>query len=207
MIDYLKGTITNIETEYVVMEISGIGYRVFCPQPIMLAQYEQENIQLHIHDYIREDAHVLYGFLSKEERALFKMLLEVSGVGPKVALGVIAGGSPQTVKMAIVQENLFYLMKLPGIGKKTAQRIVLDLKDKLGPLLSIQENHKSDSSDVKANNVQHNSTWIDAKEALMNWGYSEAELQKTWIQMKDHCKESDPVDVWMKNALQILNKS
>src|SRR5690606_2872918 len=91
-------------------------------------------ITVHVHYHVREDAILLYGFESREQKQLFRKLIDVTGIGPKVALGLLSAGAPEALVQAIQQENYSYLTKLPGVGKKTAQRIVLDLKDKLGDL-------------------------------------------------------------------------
>jgi Holliday junction DNA helicase RuvA len=130
-------------------------------------------------------------------------LLEVSGIGPKVALGVLAGGRPEAVVAAIQQENLAFLTKLPGIGRKTAQRMVLDLKDKLGTIdsrwavasmIDMSEPVASDNS----------SAWAAAREALTGLGYRDAELDKAWLTLKDKVTGEESPDVLIKKALQQL---
>ena len=133
MIDFLRGKVALRESDYAVLDVNGVGYRVFCPNPYALSHKENEDVTMFIHYHVREDAHLLFGFITRDEQSLFRLLLDVSGIGPKVALGILAaGGRPEAVILAISQENLAFLTKLPGIGKKTAQRIILDLKDKLG---------------------------------------------------------------------------
>jgi holliday junction DNA helicase RuvA len=202
MIDFLKGHIAHLETEYVVLDVRDVGYRVFTPNPFGLARTE-EPVQLFIHHHVREDAIQLFGFPTREEQALFRKLLDVSGIGPKVALGVLAGGRPETIIAAIQQENLTFLTKLPGIGKKTAQRMVLDLKDKLGPAdprfaaAATLELDLSSSADA-------GTAWAEAKEALAGLGYREAELDRAWHALKDKVAGNETADVLMKKALQQL---
>lgn len=207
MIDYLKGTITHIEHDYIVIEVSGIGYQVFCPQPASFSSQLDQSVQLFIHDHVREDAHLLYGFASREEQSFFRLLLEVSGIGPKVALGVLTGGSPTTAMIAIMQEDLSYLTQLPGIGKKTAQRIILDLKDKLSSWSAASASLPQFKNLGSQDAISHQSHWLDAKEALIAWGYTEVELQKVWGQLKDKVQENDAADLLIKKALQLLSKS
>lgn len=202
MIDYLRGKIAHLESEYVVLDVRDVGYRVFTPNPYGLARTE-EPVQLYIYHHVREDAIHLFGFTSRDEQALFRRLLEVSGIGPKVALGVLAGGRPEAVVAAIQQENITFLTKLPGIGRKTAQRMILDLKDKLGAI---------DSRWAAASMVEHevpatadsSSAWAAAREALTGLGYRDAELDKAWHSLKDNLTGEESPDVVIKKALQQL---
>jgi Holliday junction DNA helicase RuvA len=204
MIDFLRGKIALKELDYAVMDVNGVGYRVFCPNPYAITSKENEDVTLFIHYHVREDAHLLFGFPTREEQSLFRLLLEVSGIGPKVALGVLAGGRPETVTAAISQENVAYLMKLPGIGKKTAQRVILDLKDKLGafPVASRIGGVVMDAAGMPA--AEGGLAWSEAKEALMTLGYTEAETDRAWHQVKGKVDPGDPVDAVMKLALQAL---
>ncbi|MNH95152.1 Holliday junction ATP-dependent DNA helicase RuvA [compost metagenome] len=206
MIDYLKGNIALRESDYVVLDVRGIGYRVFCPNPYALSTKEEEEQTLFIHYHVREDAHLLFGFGTRAEQSLFRLLLEVSGIGPKVALGILASGRPEAVIAAITQENVAFLMKLPGIGKKTAQRIILDLKDKLGALpISYAAGEALELGPIGQSNASEGGlAWSEAKEALMALGYTDAETDRAWQQVKGKVKESDAVDIIIKLALQSL---
>jgi Holliday junction DNA helicase RuvA len=204
MIDFLRGKVALKELDYSVLEVNGVGYRVFCPNPYAITSKEDEDVTLFIHYHVREDAHLLFGFPTREEQSLFRLLLEVSGIGPKVALGVLAGGRPETVIAAISQENVSYLMKLPGIGKKTAQRVILDLKDKLGavPAASRMAGVAMDAAGMPVS--EGGLSWSEAKEALISLGYTEAETDRAWHQVKGKVNPGDPVDAVMKLALQAL---
>ncbi|SFB40574.1 Holliday junction DNA helicase subunit RuvA [Cohnella sp. OV330] len=202
MIDYLKGFVAHIELEYVVLDVRDVGYRVFTPNPYGLARSE-EQVQLFIHHHVREDAIQLFGFTTREEQSLFRKLLEVSGIGPRVALGVLAGGRPESVVAAIQQENLTFLTKLPGIGKKTAQRMVLDLKDKLGSAYDAAGLGLPAAERLSLPDDGH-ASWAAAREALAGLGYRDAELDKAWTALKDRIKAEDSPDVLMKLALQQL---
>jgi Holliday junction DNA helicase RuvA len=202
MIDYLRGRIALVESEYVVLDVHDVGYRVFTPNPYGLARSE-EPIQLFIHYHVREDAVQLFGFPTREEQALFRRLLDVSGIGPKVALGVLSGGKPETIVAAIQQENLTLLTKLPGIGRKTAQRMILDLKDKIGSDLPAAAAADFAGPPPEAG-PSNGSAWAAAREALAGLGYREAELDRAWHAIKDRVTEQDTPDVLMKKALQQL---
>ncbi|MFC6331558.1 Holliday junction branch migration protein RuvA [Paenibacillus septentrionalis] len=207
MIDYLKGMVTYVEPEYAVIEVRDIGYRVFTPNPYAL-QAAQQPVTVHIHYHVREDATLLFGFESREQKMLFRKLLDVSGVGPKVALGMLSAGTPESLVQAIQMDNLTYLTKLPGIGKKTAQRIVLDLKDKLGDIGfdTFASGFSLQYEDAPHEPIPEGKAWQEAKEALNALGYTEAELDRAWQAMQDSVGADDSVDVLMKKALQQLFK-
>ncbi|MFC4600382.1 Holliday junction branch migration protein RuvA [Cohnella hongkongensis] len=204
MIDYLRGKVAHVEAEYVVLDVRDVGYQVYTPNPYGLARSE-EPVQLYTYHHVREDAIQLFGFTTRDEQALFRRLLEVSGIGPKVALGVLAGGRPENVVAAIQQENLAFLTKLPGIGKKTAQRMILDLKDKLGSIdsrwavASMIELQPSEAQPEDGG-----AAWAAAREALAGLGYREAELDKAWLSMKDRITGEESPDTLIKVALQQL---
>jgi Holliday junction DNA helicase RuvA len=205
MIDFLRGKVALRELDYVVIDVHGVGYRVFCPNPYGFSSKDEEDQTLFIHYHVREDAHLLFGFPTREEQSLFRLLLEVTGIGPKVALGILAGGRPEAVVAAISQENIVFLTKLPGIGKKTAQRIILDLKDKLS---NVSVGNLVAAADLGATGriglSEGGTAWSEAKEALLTLGYTEAEADRAWLLVKPKAKETDPVDVLMKLALQAL---
>ena len=134
MITFLNGRLTSALPTQAVVDVNGIGYEVFIP----LSSYDKlpgvgEPIHLLTHLAVREDAHVLYGFMTAAERDLFRLLVNnVSGIGPKLALAVLSGMSVNNFKAAVVNSDVAALAKISGLGKKTAERIVLELKDKLG---------------------------------------------------------------------------
>lgn len=131
MISYIKGTLEWRTESYIIIENGGIGYRVFV-SPATLAKLPQtgEETKIFTYFHVKEDGMSLYGFASREEQEMFHKLLTVSGVGPKGALGFLAQLSPQEITMAILSEDVKTLSKAPGVGKKTAQRVILELKDK-----------------------------------------------------------------------------
>ncbi|MFE5320128.1 Holliday junction branch migration protein RuvA [Paenibacillus sp. NPDC056579] len=206
MIDYLRGSIVHRETEYVVMDVRGVGYRVFCANPFSVQIKEDEETTLYIHYHVREDAHLLFGFTTREEQSLFRLLLEVNGIGPKVAIGVLAGGKPEVIAASIQQENISFLTKLPGIGRKTAQRMILDLKDKLGAIPSSVDSLSSftGQADLFTPAQGGGSAWNEAKAALMSLGYTEAEADRAGQAIKPKLQGVETVDAVMKLALQAL---
>lgn len=209
MIDYLRGPVVHIEAEYIVMDVRDIGYRVFTPSPYAFAGKEGA-ATVYIHHHVREDATLLFGFESRSQQTLFRKLLDVSGIGPRVALGVLSAGKPEAIVSAIQQENIGFLMKLPGIGKKTAQRMILDLKDKLfgavpeGSILSIS-GFMADAPG-ETGGEDGGTIWQEAREALAALGYTASELDKAWSGLKESAAADESVDAIMKRALQQLFK-
>jgi Holliday junction DNA helicase RuvA len=186
-----------------VLDVQGVGYRVFCPNPYAFAKVEGP-VTIYIHYQTREDATLLFGFPTREEQKLFRKLIEVSGIGPRVALGILTGGTPDQLISAIYQENITFLTKLPGIGKKTAQRMILDLKDKLdgfgGAALQTGLFAVAAEAQAKAEALP----WEEARDALKALGYTDTELDRVWLTMKKEGTDTGPVDVLMKKALGLL---
>ena len=209
MIDYVRGRVVHLDTEFVVVDVHDIGYQIFTPNPYAFAKSD-DIVTIYTHHHVREDAALLYGFSNRDEQAMFRKLLDVSGIGPRVALGILAGGKPETIAAAIQQENLTFLTKLPGIGKKTAQRMVLDLKDKLdaipGGFSFAAAGVALDDPGSGAAEAAGGKTWREAREALMTLGYTAAELDRAWQGMKQTEIPDETVDALMKRALQQLFK-
>jgi holliday junction DNA helicase RuvA len=201
MIDFLRGPVVHLESEYVVLDVQGVGYRVFCPNPYAFAKADGP-VTVYIHYHTREDATLLFGFPTREEQRLFRKLIEVSGIGPRVALGILTGGTPDHLISAIYQENITFLMKLPGIGKKTAQRMILDLKDKLEGFgtASLQTGLFAVNQEPADGVIP----WQEARDGLKALGYTESELDRVWLTMKQEGAETGTVDVLMKKALKLL---
>jgi len=133
MISYVKGILDHKEPGHVIIDVSGLGYEVFIP----LSTYEKlpalgNQVKLHTHHHIREDAMQLYGFISQEEKDTFALLMTISGVGAKVALSVLSAVSVDEFRRSVAQGDMKSLTKIPGIGKKSAERMMLELKDKVG---------------------------------------------------------------------------
>ena len=129
MFDYLKGKITKQLANYIVIDVNGVGYKVYTPNPYKFK--ENEETIVYVYNHIREDENSLYGFSSEEERDLFLRLIDVKGLGPKMAMPILATGSINGIIDAIDRENILYLKKFPKIGEKLARQIILDLKGKL----------------------------------------------------------------------------
>jgi holliday junction DNA helicase RuvA len=175
MITYLEGTLREVWPTQVVVEVHGIGYEVLIP----LSSYDRlpppgQPVRLLTHLQVREDAHILFGFASPEERDLFRLLVtRVSGVGPKLALAVLSGMDVMRFKAAVVDSDTASIAKISGLGKKTAERIVLELKDKLGVAAAWEaaSADKAPSAEARASN--------DAVLALIALGYKQVDAAKS----------------------------
>ncbi len=167
MIARLRGKPVARDAQGLVLDVNGVGYRVLAtPSAIQKADGADE-VVVETHLHVREDAMQLFGFANAEERELFEQLLAVSGVGPKVALAIVSGYSPGELRRAIVREDAELFQTIPGIGKKTAQRVVLELRERITPLAAVEEPHLG-SGDGH----------IVARDALVELGYSVAEAEK-----------------------------
>jgi len=143
MIDCLRGKVKTKFPTYVTLEVQGVGYGVYIP----ISTYNflpgvNEEVTLYTFLYVREDCLHLYGFYSNEEKELFEMLISTSGVGPRTALGMLSALSVSRIKEAINEEDISQLMTIPGVGKKTAQRLIIELKEKIGVALAAKETIK-----------------------------------------------------------------
>ncbi|WP_096188242.1 Holliday junction branch migration protein RuvA [Evansella halocellulosilytica] len=200
MIEYLTGKITHIETDAIVVDVQGVGYLVHCANPFRFQEWLDEKMTVYTYQHVREDALQLFGFLSREERRLFEKLLQVSGIGPKGALAIIASGQPKTVIQAIEEENERFLVKFPGVGKKTARQMILDLKGKLPDVMpSLFDD--SDGAAIKVQQHDEKQELTEAIEALKALGYVEREINK----VLPNLKEKDlTTDEYIKLALKLM---
>ncbi|SFX08681.1 Holliday junction DNA helicase subunit RuvA [Thermoactinomyces sp. DSM 45891] len=210
MIDFLRGSMAYRGTDYIAIEVGGVGYQVTVTNPF--SYEEQESVFLYTHQVVREDAQLLYGFQTTDERDLFRLLLEVSGIGPKAGIAILAGGNPQQIVSAIQLEDLKFLTALPGIGKKTAQRIVLDLKDKLQKLgwdrrfqltLSLPDQIMEKSVH---RTMDDDSNMRDVVEALTGLGYHEEEARSSVIKARESTEKELSTGEWVRLALQVSVK-
>lgn len=196
MFDYIKGFVAFISPQYVVVDHEGIGYQIHTPNPYSF-QKNDEKIQVFIYQYVREDTNALYGFKTCQEREMFMKLINVSGIGPKGALAILAGGQTEHVVEAIEQENEAFLIKFPGVGKKTARQMILDLKGKLSEVVETY-NLLSETAPGELPNMKD---LEDAVEALQALGYAEREIKKITPMLE---KETLTTEGYIKKALQLL---
>ncbi|MFH0347038.1 Holliday junction branch migration protein RuvA [Bacillus vallismortis] len=201
MIEFVKGTIDYVSPQYIVIENGGIGYQIFTPNPFIYKERNQETIFTYHH--IREDAFSLYGFSTREEKALFTKLLNVTGIGPKGALAILGSGDPGAVIQAIENEDEAFLVKFPGVGKKTARQIILDLKGKLADVVpEMIENLFNHEERLEKQTAE--TALEEALEALRVLGYAEKEIKKVLPHLKEEVGLT--TDQYVKKALQKLLK-
>ncbi len=182
MYAYIKGKIVDIESNYIVLENSDIGYLIYTANPYSFELNVEATIYLY--QYVREDEISLYGFKTKEEKEMFLKLIEVKGLGCKMALPMLANGAVDGIIGAIENENINYLKKFPKIGDKVARQIILDLKGKL----------VSGNADVKEDNHE------ELMEALKSLGYKPADIKKVLANVP----KSNTIENQIKEALKLL---
>ncbi|MEK7175571.1 MAG: Holliday junction branch migration protein RuvA [Patescibacteria group bacterium] len=186
MIGSIKGKIILKKEKFIIIETGGLGYKIYV-LPETISKVKKEEIFLWIHTHAREDALDLYGFLQYEELEFFEMIINVSGIGPKSGLNILGTVAIENLKKSIASSDLAYLTKISGIGKKTAEKIIIELRDKigkeeLGPLLKNE---------------------LDALEALKSLGYSQNEAREA---LKNVSPDSN-TNTKIKEALKILGTS
>jgi holliday junction DNA helicase RuvA len=191
MIGFLSGTLAGRTADGCVLEVGGVGYSLLCSGATLTSlPAEGSSCRLLTHLHVREDALVLFGFATEAERQIFEALLSVSGVGPKVALAVCSALTPDQFRSAVATDDVSAIAAVPGIGKKTAQRIVIDLKEKLAlPDLQIVGNGRD--------------TVGQARSALENLGYSPAEVRVALTEVAPGANGN--VEEVVRNALKVLS--
>jgi len=186
MIGSLRGRIQEVSGTSFLLEVSGVGYRIKVSPSVLSSLKVGGEAFLYIHDHVREDARDLYGFLSLEDLQLFEQLIGISGVGPKLGLTILSVGSVETVRRAIMSGDLVTLTSVPGIGKKTAQKIILELK---GQLVEASLESSGDREVV---------------EALQSLGYSSHQAREA---MKGVSSDTKDVSERVREALRLLSRS
>ena len=197
MFDYIKGEPTELTPAYVVLETGGVGYCVNITLPTFSALSGKTNAKLYVYEAIREDAHLLYGFMNQAERQLFMLLISVSGIGANTARMIMSSYSSQEIQEMIATGNVVALNAIKGIGSKTAQRIIVDLKDKIQKIALVPGQN---SNPVFAAN---NELKEEAVSALVMLGFAAAASQKT----VDQILKSEPhlrVEQLIKMALKMM---
>lgn len=196
MYDYIKGTLTKITAKYIVVENAGLGYIINVANPYSFSDKVGTEVQIYLHQVIREDAHLLFGFHNEDEKEVFLKLISVSGIGPMTALAIVAVDDNAGLVAAIDNSDIKYLMKFPKIGKKTAQQMVLDLAGKF--VEAPVDNSKA------AKTVQAGNPALDeAMEALLALGYKAAELKKIKAFFEG---TNETAENYIKSALKMLMK-
>lgn len=199
MYEYINGIIKEIYPSYIVVEAHGIGYKVFTANPFRYTEQWHKEATVYVYQNVRQDAMLLFGFPTIQEKNLFLKLINVSGIGPKSALAILANENHQGFIQAIEDNDTTFLMKFPGVGKKTAAQIVLDLKGKLSDF-DVSEFAGTTEEQGKAS--QGNKNLEEAMEALLALGYSKRDITK--VEKKLDAAANHPTDTYIREALKIL---
>ncbi|MBE6061746.1 MAG: Holliday junction branch migration protein RuvA [Clostridium sulfidigenes] len=195
MYEYIKGIFKSIEKEYIVIECGNIGYKIFTSgSTISNMPAIDQQIKIYTHQIVREDFIGLYGFLTKDEISMFNLLISINGVGPKAALSLMSIANVSTLKYAIITDDDKLITKAPGIGKKTAQRIILELKDKITVGGTMPKGTAISDIDID------NEKLSEAVGALIALGYSDKEAEKAI----EKANRSNSVEDIIKECLKIL---
>ncbi len=197
MIAHLKGTILEKHPNQVIVDVNGVGYDVVIPVSAYSSLPEKgTQLQLHIHTHVRDDALALFGFVSHLDKLLFEKLITVSGIGPKLAITTLSGLSATDLAAAIRSGSLETLVRIPGIGKKTAERMVLELRDKLDLLAPAAHTATQPKS-------AFNATEEDVISALMNFGATRAAGEAALMKARS-ASESNEFDDLFRRALKLV---
>ncbi|GBE16247.1 Holliday junction ATP-dependent DNA helicase RuvA [bacterium BMS3Abin15] len=189
MIAKIKGKIEYLKDNYAVIDVNGVGYKVFITVYTFGKISGKKDVELHIHTHVREENLDLYGFVTREELDMFDLLISISGIGPKAATGILAIADPKTIRTAILNEDPAILTKVSGVGKKTAERVILELKNKI--------------ADMPTEDKEGAVIDSDAVEALATMGYSVSEARDALKAVPENIKD---VGERVKEALKNLGK-
>jgi Holliday junction DNA helicase RuvA len=199
MIALLTGRIALKSPDHIILDVNGVGYRVLIPFSTYYELPEEGGTaSLHIHTSVREDAIQLYGFRTRLEKSFFQLLISVTGVGPKLARDILSNIQPGPLAQALGQSDIQKLSTIPGIGKKTAERLILELKDKAGKL------DMSSLPAVERREIPADDVMEDVVSALLNLGYKEPQVRKAMVGLD--ATGGVPVEGLLKQALKILMK-
>lgn len=187
MIGKLTGTIDLVTDKYILLDVHGVGYKVWCTTDLISNANSGKGLSVWVHTVVREDAFDLYGFQDRSELSLFEQLIGISGIGPRSALGILGIAPINTLRKAIGSGDITYMTKVSGIGKKTAEKIVLELKDKIGTEAIDESTHLSQEADVV--------------EALQSLGYRDVEIREALKQISNEITETSKR---ITEALRIL---
>ena len=202
MIAYIKGRIAEILEDRVILEAGAMGYNIFMPMASAEAVLRKgDEVKLHTYLNVREDAMQLFGFLTRDDLNTFKLLLGVNGIGPKAALGVLSGLTADELRVAVLADDVKTISRAPGIGKKTAQKLILELKDKMD-LQEAYELKTEHVREVQGNGSELSDARKEAVEALTALGYSGADALRA-VKKVDMTPEMD-VETLLKAALKNL---
>ena len=199
MYEYIRGTVQEVTPSYLVLDNQGIGYHIFIANPFRLSTLKNQEATVYIYQGVTQDSIRLYGFINKEEKELFLKLIGVSGIGPKSALAILAAEDHVGLVNAVENNDVKYLQKFPGVGKKTAAQIVLDLQGKLSELSpEVIEAFGGEQAVAESQNTELE----EALEALKVLGYTQRDIKK--VEPKLDAMEPVSADDYIREALKHL---
>mgnify|MGYP001476802982 FL=1 len=198
MIAHLKGKLTYKSPIEIAIDVNGVGYQVFVPLSTFFALPElEEDVFLDIHTHMREESLKLFGFYTTDEKRIFEKLIAINKVGPKLALTILSGMSPAELFTAIDSNNIGRLSTIPGIGRKTAERLILEMRDKMDGI--------SLDSDIKKDSIPQNGLFDDALSALVNLGYKKNQAEQTLKKVYPEGEVGDSIEDIIKKSLNLLS--
>ncbi|SEP93112.1 Holliday junction branch migration protein RuvA [Piscibacillus halophilus] len=200
MYSYIKGELVDLTEDYIIVEVMGIGYEIMNDNPFRFQPFLNQLVKIYTYLHVREDAQILYGFKEEEEKEMFKKLLNVSGIGPKHAMNIVGQTTVHDFALAIEKEDDQFLTQFPGVGKKTARQMILDLKGKVNEWMNHSTNQTVD--EYQSTSESGTSHYEEAIEALKALGYSSKEINKVSVQLKT--LEATSTDDIVKKGLQLL---
>ena len=204
MISYIRGELCDIEEQKAIVDVNGVGYGIYMPQQALsLLPPMGQQVKIHTYLNIREDAMQLFGFLTKEDLNVFRLLIGVNGIGPKAGLNILSCLSPEELRFAVLSGDAKAISATPGIGKKTAEKLILELKDKLNIEDMLEHAaHGGDSEDLASGtDTASNTMQAEAVQALTALGYGSAESLRA---VKKSSPECSSVEDILKEALKFL---
>ncbi len=206
MIAHLSGTLFAKHATSVILDVGGVGYEVTIPVSTFYDMDEPgSQLQLRIYTHVREDALQLFGFRTLRERELFQMLISVSGIGPKSGIAMLSGMSADEIIAAIRTNNLARLTSIPGVGRKTAERLVIELRDKMTSLSSPALEEQFATTEGAQTAVTEDALRDDALSALLNLGYQKAAAEKAVTQAANEGGDLS-VELLLRRSLRYLSK-
>ena len=208
MIGRLQGILLSHDAQGVLIDVNGVGYEVEVPETVLLQlPANGQGLVLHTHLSVREDAHLLFGFLAEQDRSLFRQLIKVNGVGPKMALGILSAMQSRQLVGCVMRNDIAALIKLPGIGKKTAERLVIDLRDRLKQW---ELEHGSAETREPALAATRNDAVSETENALISLGYKPQEASRAVVQAVTQLEaegRETKTEILLRVALKALAKS
>ena len=200
MIALINGLLIHKATSSVIVDANGVGYRIFVPLTTFYTLPDtNQPVTLYVHTHVRPDAISLFGFGSGNEKEVFELMLSVSGIGPRLAMNILSGISAEDLITAVSDGNLNRLVSIPGVGKKTAERMILELKDKMVKLSAYNVIYKDHGDIIIIDSIKD-----DALSALVNLGYKSHKAREAVDKIMNESSQSLTLDLLLKKALKVL---